>query len=102
MAYHGIHRLHHFDLQPAARFPGTPFAPVQLAINVRKLIPTTAIGEYLPDVLPAGLGGHTILKSEHDFSSLLFEQSRFLIFAGRGQQRDDFWLHYLYTVGLTL
>ena len=89
MAHHGIHRLYDFDLQPAARFPGTPFAPVQLAVNVRKLIPTTAIGEYLPDALPAGLGGDTILKSKHSFSSLLFARSRFFDLCWIAQRMDD-------------
>src|SRR6266404_1856775 len=79
MAHYGLYRLHDFDLQPAARFPRPALSPVELSVDVGKLIPTPPVGENLPDALAPGLGGHTILKSKHDFSSLLFERSSFLI-----------------------
>src|SRR6266446_935760 len=64
MAHYGIHRPHDFDLQPAACFPRSAFAPVHLPINVGKFVPTPPVGENLPGPLPAGLGGDALLKSE--------------------------------------
>ena len=65
MAHNRLHRLQNFDFQPASRFPWPSLAPVQLAIDVRKFIPSPPIRENLPSQLPAGLGVHTILKSKH-------------------------------------
>src|SRR5438094_7793255 len=66
VAHYRFYRLEHFDIQAASGFPRPAFAPVQLAINVCEFIPAPPIRENLPGKLPAGLGGHTILKSKHD------------------------------------
>ena len=65
VTHNRLHWLQNFDFQPASRFPGPSFGPVQSAIDVRKFIPSPPIRESLPNDLPAGLGVHTILKSKH-------------------------------------
>jgi hypothetical protein len=65
VTHNRLHWLQNFDFQPASRFPRPSFAPVQLAINVCKFIPSPPIRENLPGQIPAGLRVHTILKSKH-------------------------------------
>jgi len=97
VTHNRLHRLQDFDFQPASRFPRSSFAPAQSAINVREFIPSPVIRKNLPGELPAGLGGHTILKSKHN---LLFRTPVFLQFWG--SQRGSFGAYSLYTVSLTL
>src|SRR5205807_10032642 len=72
VTHHCFYRLEDFDIQAASGFPGPAFAPVHLAINVCKFIPTPPIRENLPAELPAGLSGHTISKSKHDLPLRIF------------------------------
>jgi hypothetical protein len=98
VTHNRLHRLANFDFQPASRFPRPSFAPVQLAINVCKFIPSPPIRENFPGELPAGLGVHTILKSKHNLAV-----SRSHLSVNFGDPNEvSFGAYYLYTVALTL
>jgi hypothetical protein len=58
----GVQQL---NLHSTSWFPGLSLLPSNLAIDIRKLIPSPPVGEYVPGQSRTGLGCNTVVKTNH-------------------------------------
>ena len=67
----GVDGAEDFNFHATAGFPGSAFAPAQLAVDIGELIPAVPISENIPGDVLAGAGGYRVLKMDHDSKPLL-------------------------------